>query len=101
MIFGRKKSFSRIGLRHILGIAILHHTLKTNNIIMSMFCPLSICADSGETKWTQHSSNSALTHRPLALQLGKESVDTLPSLQTFDQDINDLKLLPLERKKLM
>ena len=65
---------------------------KTNNIIMSMFCPLSIiCSDTGGTKWTQHSPNSALTQRPLALQLGKESVDTLQSLQTFDQDINDMK----------
>ena len=59
---------------------------------MSMFCPLSIiCSDTGGTKWTQLSPNSALTQRPLALQLGKESVDTLQSLQTFDQDINDMK----------
>ena len=64
---------------------------KTNNIIRSMFCPLSINADRGEVIWTQKSPNSALTHRPLALQLGKESRETLESLQVFDNDINKMK----------
>ena len=64
---------------------------KTNNIIMTMFCPLSINTDSGEVKWTQKSPNSALTHRPLALQLGKESAETLQSLQIFDDEINKMK----------
>ena len=64
---------------------------KTNNIIMSMFCPLSINNDNGEVIWTQKSPNSALTHRPLALQLGKESTETLQSLQVFDADINAMK----------
>ena len=60
---------------------------KTNNIIMSMFCPLSINDDNGELKWTQKSPKS----RPLALQLGKESTETLQSLQVFDADINAMK----------
>ena len=64
---------------------------KTNNIIMSMFCPLSINADRGEVIWTQKSPNSALTHRPLAVQLGKESRETLESLKVFDNDINKMK----------
>ena len=63
---------------------------KTNNIIMSMFCPLAIKGD-GETQWTQQTPNSAHTHRPLALQLGKESTETLQSLQIFDEDINKMK----------
>ena len=64
---------------------------KTNNIIMSMFCPLAISSQSGDVKWTQKSPNSALTHRPLALQLGKESSETLQSLTVFDDDINSMK----------
>ena len=32
-----------------------------------------------------------MTHRPLALQLGKESTETLQSLQVFDADINAMK----------
>lgn len=64
---------------------------KTNNIIMSMFCPLSINSDNGEVKWTQKSPNSALTHRPLALQLGKESTETLKSLQVFDDEIKAME----------
>ena len=58
---------------------------------MSMFCPLSINSECGDVKWTQKSPNSALTHRPLALQLGKESTETLQSLQVFDDDINAMK----------
>ena len=65
---------------------------KTNNIIMSMFCPLSIKGDSGETIWTQQTPNSAHTHRPLALQLGKESTENLQSMQIFDDDINRVKV---------
>ena len=58
---------------------------------MSMFCPLSINGENGEVKWTQKSPNSALTHRPLALQLGKESTETLQSHQVFEDDINKMQ----------
>ena len=44
-----------------------------------------------QVKWTQKSPNSALTRRPLGLQLGKESTETLQSLQVFDADINAIK----------
>ena len=64
---------------------------KTNNIIMTMFCPLALKSESGEAKWSQKSPNSALTHRPLALQLGRESSKTLQSLTVFDEDINKMK----------
>lgn len=56
-----------------------------------MFCPLSTTSDTGNIKSTQKSPNSVLTHRPLALQLEKKSVETLQSLQTFDDDINHLE----------
>ena len=64
---------------------------KTNYILISMFCPVSINSESGDLKWMQESPNSALTHRPLALQLGKESTKTLQSLRYFDDDVNSMK----------
>ena len=68
------------------------NNVKTNNIIMSMICPLSVNND-GNAVWTQKSPNSPLTHRPLALQLGKESTESLQSLQIFDDDINEMESL--------
>ena len=53
---------------------------KTNNITMTMFCPLNITSASGSIVWEQKSPNNPLTRRPLALQMGKESADSLKSL---------------------
>ena len=64
---------------------------NTNNIIMSMFCPLNISLESGALVWEQKSPNSALTHRPVALQMGKESVESLQSLAIFNEDQAKLK----------
>ena len=61
---------------------------KTNNIIMTMFCPLAL---KSEAKWSQQSPSSDLTHCPLALQLGRESSKSLQSLTLFDDDISKLK----------
>ena len=43
----------------------------SNNIIMSMFCPLSIVDESGNDVWTQKSSNAFLSQRPVCMQNGK------------------------------
>ena len=63
---------------------------ETNNIIMTMFCPLTIEDSSGNKKWIQKTPNSALTHRPLALQLGKESNQSLQFLKVFEDTINKM-----------
>ena len=63
---------------------------KTNNIIMTMFCPLNI-TESGDLMWEQKSPNSPLTPRPLALQMGKESAESLRSLAIFNEDQTKLK----------
>ena len=71
----------------------IYHQLnneKTNNIIMTMFCPLSISSDSGSVLWEQKSPNNPLTHRPVALQMGKESSNSLKSLEIFNNDISIL-----------
>ena len=40
----------------------------------------------------EKSPNSPLTQRALCVQLGKESVDTLKSIELFDKDITHLKM---------
>ena len=60
-------------------------------MIMTIFCPLSVSSEAGDVKWTQQCPNSAGTHRPLALQLGKESSETLRSLTVFEDDIEKSK----------
>ena len=64
---------------------------RTNNIILTMFCPLRITSESGGTVWEQRSPSNPLTHRPLALQMGKESADSLQSLSIFNCDQTLLK----------
>ena len=70
----------------------------TSNIIMSMFCPLSISSESSDEKvWQQKSPNSALSHRSLALQMGKESA---VSLQSFAINNDAQKKLKTEGCKI-
>ena len=64
---------------------------QTNNIIMTMFCPLDIQNDAGVSAWTQPSPNSPFTQRPVCLQLGKESEELLQSLKIFNPDIATMK----------
>ena len=58
---------------------------------MTMFCPLNITSESGDLMWEQKSPNSPLTHRLLALQMGKESAEPLRSLAIFNEDQTKLK----------
>ena len=74
------------------GHSIFHQLEKvdTNNIIIVMFCPLSITDDQGNSIWNQDSPNVANTQRPLMVQMGKESHKTLQSLTLFENDIKTL-----------
>ena len=64
---------------------------NTNNMILSVFCPLKIEDSAGESVWIQSSPNAPLTQRPVSLQMGKESVQSLQSLQLFNEDVTRLK----------
>ena len=66
------------------------NNIQTNNIIMSMVCPLSIETSAGNVVWTQDSPNDPRSQRPVALQMGKESYDNLKSLAIFNDDITTL-----------
>ena len=55
---------------------------------MTMFCPLKLEDAMGNKLWVQDSPNSPLTQRPLCLQMGKESVDSLQALKVFTDEIN-------------
>ena len=64
---------------------------QTNNIIMTMFCALDLLTDTGALAWVQPSPNSPSTQRPISLQLGKESWESLQSQKIFNKDIKALK----------
>ena len=68
------------------------NNIQTNNIIIAMFCPLSLVSSDGFLKvWEQPSPNNPLTHRPLQLIMGKESTQSLKTLEHFNEDISSLK----------
>ena len=73
--------------------AIYHqvNNVESNNMILSVFCPLRIENEIGETSWIQNSPNAPLSQRLVCLQMGKESVDALKSLEVFNDDITKLK----------
>lgn len=64
---------------------------QTHNIIVTMFCPLSLEMENGRVFWVQDSPNNPPTHRPLQLQMGKESADSLRTLEQFNDEIKELK----------
>ena len=56
------------------------NNFQTNNIIMTMFCPLSIKTDDESTVWSQDSPNDPFAQRPVCIQLGKESADNITTV---------------------
>ena len=67
------------------------NNVQTNNIVMTMFCPLSIENSDASRIWNQESPNAAKSQRPIALQMGKESHDNLQYLSIFNEDIAFLR----------
>ena len=63
------------------------NNIQTNNIIMTMFCPLSIEKEDGSAVWIQDSPNDPLAQRPVGIQLGKESAENITSLTIFNKDM--------------
>ena len=60
---------------------------ETNNMVLSMFCPLDIKVQNGEVVWEEPAPNSPLSQRPLILQMGKESHENLEAQAIFNEDI--------------
>ena len=67
------------------------NTSATNNIIMSMLCPLKATDNENNEIYVQPLPNSTLSQRPLCLQMGKESVDNLRSLDMYNAEISSLE----------
>ena len=55
-----------------------------------MFCPLAIENAEGIKVWEQKFPNAPQSQRPLALQMGKESLDTPQTLKVFNNPIETL-----------
>ena len=70
---------------------------SSNNMIMAMFCPLSISNQDGTNIfWQQRAPNSEFSQRPLLIEMGKESEENLRSLAMFNSDIKNLKCSGVE-----
>lgn len=54
--------------------------MDTNNLIMATFCPLEL-SHGKMLLWKETSLNSPNSHRPIMIQLGKESHESLQSLK--------------------
>ena len=63
----------------------------TNNIIMTMFCPLKITTNQNTVIYEQPLPNSALSQRILCIQMGKETITNLNSLQVYNEEIKNLR----------
>ena len=60
---------------------------ETNNLILTVVCPLELKDQHGEVVWTEPSPNSPRSQRPIMIHTGKESSETLQSLKLFNNDI--------------
>ena len=59
-------------------------------MIITMFCPLNITSGSNKI-WEQPSPNNPQAQRPLIIQMGKENVEKLQSLEILNKDIEEMK----------
>ena len=66
------------------------NNVNTNNLILAMFCPLLIRDGEDNVIWEQKTPNAATAQRPLMLQKGKESLESLQSVSVFNRDIETL-----------
>lgn len=64
--------------------------VMTNNLIIAMFCPLSIKDNKDNTLWKQQHPNAATSYRPVMIEKEKESTETSQSLDVFNDDISSL-----------
>ena len=61
---------------------------ETNNLILAVFCPLELRdLHDNAIIWSQPSPNAPKTQRPVLLQTGKESTESIQSLSIFNNDI--------------
>ena len=61
---------------------------SSNNLILTVMCPLELKDSTGKVIWTESAPNSHRSQRPLLIRTGKESVESLGSLKIFNNDIN-------------
>ena len=62
---------------------------ETNNMILTVFCPLGMY-DDNTLIWEEECPNVSNTQRPLMLQMGKEGRSTLEVQGLFNEDISSM-----------
>ena len=67
---------------------------ETNNITMGMICPLTVKSKE-RILWKQPRPQSANTHRPIVLQLGKETVESLKIYGPITREMADIEETPI------
>ena len=60
------------------------NNVQTNNMILTMFCPIGIESVDGLSLWSQDSPNAPQSQRPVALQMGKETLENVKTLLIFN-----------------
>ena len=66
------------------------NNVQTSSLILYVYCVLKIVCE-GETVWEEARPNRACNQRPLALQLGKETVEALKLIDVFNEDIEKIQ----------
>ena len=67
------------------------NNIQSNNIVLTMFCPLEIQDANKNTLWHHNSPNDPNSQRPLAIQMGKESSENLQTLSIFNDGLDFLE----------
>ena len=62
-------------------------TTRKPKIKLTVVCPLELKDNFGQVVWTKFSLNAPKSQRPLMIQTGKESNESLQSLKLFNNDI--------------
>ena len=66
--------------------------VETSNITMGMICPLKLSSPSNPDFWQQPNPSSSGTHRPLYLQLGKESIESNKYFGPITKECKNLEI---------
>ena len=69
--------------------------VQTNNIIMYIFCPLSLEDDTGKELWKELTPYSPSANRPLFLLLGKESYENVSRVGEAVEERSKLSIEPI------
>jgi hypothetical protein len=83
----------KFGLDGSGGHKIYHqqNAAQTNNLVLAMLAPLSITQEDNTPVYTELYPNAATVQRPLAVQVGKETIENLQAFGPITRELAELK----------